>query len=80
MTIAKTVIITGGSQGVGAGLVKAFLDPDYNIVATSGNVTRSTDLPSSSKLALIDGDMGTPVLPQALPKQQSGHSDRSMRW
>ncbi|HEX4616390.1 MAG TPA: hypothetical protein VH230_10800 [Stellaceae bacterium] len=32
---AKTVILTGGSQGIAAGTVKAFLDRDYNVVATS---------------------------------------------
>ena len=58
MDIARTVIITGGSQGIGAGLVTAFLDRGYNVVATSRNVTRSKGLPSSSKLALIDGDIG----------------------
>jgi NAD(P)-dependent dehydrogenase (short-subunit alcohol dehydrogenase family) len=55
---AKTVIVTGGSQGIGAGAVKAFLDRDYNVVATSRHVTRSKDLPSSPKLALVDGDIG----------------------
>jgi NAD(P)-dependent dehydrogenase (short-subunit alcohol dehydrogenase family) len=55
---AKTVIVTGGSQGIGAGAVKAFLDRDYNVVATSRNVTKSKDLPSSPKLALVDGDIG----------------------
>ena len=54
----KTVIITGGSQGIGAGAVKAFLNLDYNVVATSRNVTKSKDLPSSPKLALVDGDIG----------------------
>jgi NAD(P)-dependent dehydrogenase (short-subunit alcohol dehydrogenase family) len=54
----KTVIVTGGSQGIGSGAVKAFLDRDYNVVATSRNVTKSTDLPSSPKLALVDGDIG----------------------
>ena len=37
----KTVIVTGGSQGIGAGLVKAFLDRDYNVVANSRNITKS---------------------------------------
>jgi NAD(P)-dependent dehydrogenase (short-subunit alcohol dehydrogenase family) len=37
--------------------VKAFLDRDYNVVATSRNVTKSKDLPSSTKLALVDGDI-----------------------
>jgi NAD(P)-dependent dehydrogenase (short-subunit alcohol dehydrogenase family) len=55
---ARTVIVTGGSQGIGAGAVKAFLDRDYNVVATSRNVTKSKDLVSSSKLALVDGDIG----------------------
>ncbi len=55
---ARTVIVTGGSQGIGAGAVKAFLDRDYNVVATSRHVTRSKELPSSPKLALVDGDIG----------------------
>ena len=48
---SKTVIVTGGSQGIGSGAVQAFLDRDYNVVATSRNVTKSKDLPSSPKLA-----------------------------
>jgi NAD(P)-dependent dehydrogenase (short-subunit alcohol dehydrogenase family) len=55
---SKTVIVTGGSQGIGSGVVKAFLDRDYNVVATSRNVTKSKDLPSSPRLALVDGDIG----------------------
>ena len=55
---SKTVIVTGGSQGIGSGAVKAFLDRDYNVVATSRNVTKSKALPSSPKLALVDGDIG----------------------
>jgi NAD(P)-dependent dehydrogenase (short-subunit alcohol dehydrogenase family) len=54
----KTVIVTGGSQGIGAGAVHAFLDRGYNVVATSRNVTRSQELPSSPNLALVDGDIG----------------------
>jgi NAD(P)-dependent dehydrogenase (short-subunit alcohol dehydrogenase family) len=55
---AKTVIVTGGSQGIGAGVVKAFLNRGYNVMATSRNVTKSKELPSSPKLALVDGDIG----------------------
>jgi NAD(P)-dependent dehydrogenase (short-subunit alcohol dehydrogenase family) len=54
----KTVIVTGGSQGIGSGAVKAFLDRGYNVVATSRDVTKSKELPSSPKLALVDGDLG----------------------
>lgn len=54
---SRTVIVTGGSQGIGAGVVTAFLGRGYNVVATSRSVTRSNDLPLSSKLARIDGDI-----------------------
>ena len=37
----KTIIVTGGSQGIGAGLVRAFLDRGYNVVANSRNITKS---------------------------------------
>ena len=37
---------------------KGFLDRGYNVVATSRNVTKSKELPSSPKLALVDGDIG----------------------
>jgi NAD(P)-dependent dehydrogenase (short-subunit alcohol dehydrogenase family) len=53
----KTVIVTGGSQGIGSGAVKAFLDRGYNVVATSRDVTKSRELPSSPKLALVDGEL-----------------------
>jgi NAD(P)-dependent dehydrogenase (short-subunit alcohol dehydrogenase family) len=58
MATSKTVIVTGGSQGIGSGAVRAFLDRDYNVVATSRNITKSKDLPSSPNLALMDGDIG----------------------
>ena len=54
----KTVIVTGGSQGIGSGAVKTFLGRDYNVVATSRNVTKSKELATSPKLALVDGDIG----------------------
>ena len=52
----KTAIVTGASQGIGAGLVEAFLKQGYNVVATSLNVTQS--LTPSPNLVLIDGDIG----------------------
>jgi NAD(P)-dependent dehydrogenase (short-subunit alcohol dehydrogenase family) len=53
----KTVIVTGGSQGIGAGAVKAFLERGYNVVATSRNITASGAFAASEKLALVDGDI-----------------------
>ena len=54
----KTVIVTGGSQGIGLALVKTFLKRDYNVVATSRNISNSKELPTSSQLSLVDGDIG----------------------
>jgi len=51
------VIVTGGSQGVGAGLVKTFLDRGYNMVANSRNITKAGAFEASDKLALIDGSI-----------------------
>jgi NAD(P)-dependent dehydrogenase (short-subunit alcohol dehydrogenase family) len=56
MSDKKTAIITGASQGIGAGLVAAFLKEGYHVVATSRNVTQS--LTASLSLVLIDGDIG----------------------
>jgi NAD(P)-dependent dehydrogenase (short-subunit alcohol dehydrogenase family) len=53
----KTVIVTGGSQGIGAGVVKAFLARGYNVVANSRNITQSGEFEASDQLALIDGSI-----------------------
>jgi len=54
----KTVIVTGASQGIGAGVVQAFLARGYNVVGTSRSATKSKELSASDRLALIDGDIG----------------------
>jgi NAD(P)-dependent dehydrogenase (short-subunit alcohol dehydrogenase family) len=56
-SMQKTVIVTGGSQGIGAGLVKAFLDRGYNVVANSRNITKSGAFEASDRLALVDGSI-----------------------
>ena len=57
----KTAIVTGASQGIGAGLVKAFLDRGYNVVANSRNITKSGAFEASDKLALVDGSIAEPA-------------------
>ncbi len=52
----KTAIVTGASGGIGAGLVAAFLEQGYNVVATSLHVTQS--LTAKPNLVLVDGDIG----------------------
>lgn len=54
----KTIIVTGASQGIGAGVVQAFLDRGYNVVANSRNLTKSGAFTASDNLALVDGDIG----------------------
>ena len=56
----KTAIVTGASQGIGAGLVEAFLKRDYSVVANSRNITKANPFAASANLALIDGDIGDP--------------------
>lgn len=56
MSGKKTVIVTGASGGIGAGLVEAFLKENYKVVATSLDVSRS--LSASPGLILVDGDIG----------------------
>ena len=56
MSERKTVIITGASSGIGAGVTEAFLKQGYNVVATSRNASQS--LTASPSLILVDGDIG----------------------
>ncbi len=58
MSDKKTAIVTGAHQGIGAGLVEAFLKKEYNVVGTSLRVTES--LTASPSLVLLDGDIGKP--------------------
>lgn len=56
----KTIIITGGSQGIGAGLVNTFLERGYNVVATSRRITACCPTGASQGLAMVDGDISDP--------------------
>jgi len=57
----KTAIVTGASQGIGAGIVKAFLERGFNVVANSRKMTQSTEVAASSRVALVDGHIGEPA-------------------
>ncbi len=54
----KTAIVTGASQGIGAGIVKAFAERSFNVVASSRKMTGSTEVAPSDHVALVDGDIG----------------------
>ncbi|HWL88818.1 MAG TPA: SDR family oxidoreductase [Polyangiaceae bacterium] len=57
MRTQKTILITGASQGIGAGLTNAFLERGYNVVATSRQISRSEELETAARLARVDGDI-----------------------
>jgi NAD(P)-dependent dehydrogenase (short-subunit alcohol dehydrogenase family) len=61
----KVAIITGASQGIGAGLVEAYRKLGYAVVANSRNIT-----PSSDPLVLaVPGDISDPAVGQRLVDQ-----------
>jgi NAD(P)-dependent dehydrogenase (short-subunit alcohol dehydrogenase family) len=57
----KTAIVTGASQGIGAGIVKAFVEKDFHVVANSRKMTQSTEVAASDRVALVDGHIGEPA-------------------
>ena len=62
----KTVIVTGASQGIGAGLTNSFLDRGYNVVATSRQVSQSANIRTTDRLARVDGDIADPKTAEAV--------------
>ncbi len=61
-TEAKTIIVTGASQGIGAGIARAFLDRGYRVVANSRRITTSGAFSPADNLALVDGDIADPQI------------------
>jgi NAD(P)-dependent dehydrogenase (short-subunit alcohol dehydrogenase family) len=57
----KTAIVTGASQGIGAGIVKRFVERGFNVVANSRRVTQSAEVAVSERVALVDGHIGEPA-------------------
>src|SRR6516165_11245496 len=57
----KTAIVTGASQGIGAGVVHAFVERGFNVVANSLKLTQSTEVAASDRVALVEGDIGDPA-------------------
>jgi NAD(P)-dependent dehydrogenase (short-subunit alcohol dehydrogenase family) len=53
----KVAIITGASQGIGAGLVKAYRDRGYRIVAVSRSIKPTND----KDVVAVAGDIGEPT-------------------
>src|SRR5205807_1515030 len=54
----KVAVITGASQGIGAGLVRGFLDRGFRVVANS----RSIEVVASADMLAIAGDIADPAV------------------
>ena len=61
----KVAIITGASQGIGAGLVKAFRDRDYRVVANSRSIKPSSD----PDVLAIAGDISDRAVAERIIKE-----------
>lgn len=64
-TQRKVAVITGASQGIGAGLVKAFLDRDYRVVANS----RSIQASSNPDVLAVAGDISDRAVAERIIKE-----------
>lgn len=61
----KVAIVTGASQGIGAGLVKAFLDRDYRVVANSRSIQPS----SNPDVLTVAGDISDRAVAARIVKE-----------
>ena len=57
---AKTAIVTGASQGIGRGLVEAFLERGYCVVANSLDITKKNPFAAAANVEMVEGDIGLP--------------------
>ena len=56
--MSKTAIVTGASSGIGLAIAKALLERGYDVVATSRNASRTSELQGKPNVAFVDGDVG----------------------
>jgi NAD(P)-dependent dehydrogenase (short-subunit alcohol dehydrogenase family) len=61
----KVAIITGASQGIGAGLVKAYRDRNYRVVATSRSIKQGGD----PDVIAVAGDIGDAATAERVVKE-----------
>ena len=64
-TSSKVAVVTGASQGIGAGLVKAFRDRGYRVVANSRSITPSND----PDVLTVPGDIAEPAVAERIIRE-----------
>ena len=80
-TEQKVAVITGASQGFGAGLVKAYRDRNYRVIANSRSIKPSKD----SDVLTIAGDVADPKTADRIVQEALGtlrphrHADQQCR-
>lgn len=73
MSIAqKVAIVTGASQGIGAGIVKGYRDAGYAVVANSRNIQKSSD----PRVVTVPGDIGERTIAETVVKSAVEHFGR----
>lgn len=68
----KVAVITGASQGIGAGLVKAFRDRNYRVVANSRSIKPSSD----PDVITVAGDIGDRAVAKRVVEEAINHFGR----
>jgi hypothetical protein len=71
MANEKTTIVAGASQGIGAAVVRAFLDRDYNVVGNARSFSGASFAPSPN-LALVEVDIGLPTTAEKITQPAIG--------
>jgi NAD(P)-dependent dehydrogenase (short-subunit alcohol dehydrogenase family) len=68
----KVAIVTGASQGIGAGLVKAFRERNYRVVAMSRSIRQTSD----DDIVAVPGDVGDPASAEAVVRTATSRFGR----
>jgi NAD(P)-dependent dehydrogenase (short-subunit alcohol dehydrogenase family) len=68
----KVAIVTGASQGIGAGIVKGYRDAGYVVVANSRNIQKSAD----TGVIAVAGDIGERAVAETIVRTAVEHFGR----
>jgi NAD(P)-dependent dehydrogenase (short-subunit alcohol dehydrogenase family) len=68
----KVAIVTGASQGIGAGIVKGYREAGYAVVANSRSIQKSGD----PGVLAVSGDIGEAAVAEAVAKTAIEHFGR----
>jgi NAD(P)-dependent dehydrogenase (short-subunit alcohol dehydrogenase family) len=71
-TLEKVAIVTGASQGIGAGIVRQFLAKGYRVVACSRNIATS----GQPNLVEVTGDISQPEIASLVIERAKEHFGR----